>query len=1210
LYIERLHLKGFKSFGASLDLLLSPGFTAIVGPNGSGKSNLLDALRWVLGEAGSQRLRIVKQGDLLFSGSVTLPPASRAEVSLLLRSTPHSGRESAHSPEAGQCVLRRSYSSETGTVLTVDGTRVRLSDLDEVKRLWHLEGDQFAFIGQGEVAEAIHQRPAQRRAHLEVLFGIDQYRKKRNETSQKLVAASEEVLRLGALAAELTHRREEIAPAVEIAQAAKKITDELEEKRRGYYFFRRRLLEEKSAALGEDLRTLREEEALRLRWKELWEAMYTRSIQQCGEQEERVKRLLGDRDELVARREGLRRSCFAGAASIREILSRRRALAEEQKETAARLASLTKESEELKSKEASLHVEHGSRASERELLRKKVRELHEAIDAERRRKDETTNTLASLSGELETLRSRLRSRRSFLETCGADLAASEEALRTLEESHAAASRNLEQLEEREPELVEAHSEIFARCRTTGGTLQSVRKEASALEAALEDLRSAEDSMYPEPVRFLTAASRLGKLSVPVKVAADAFTCPQRVTSGLEAYLGGRQYWVLVKTLAEAGQCIEMLKERRAGRATFLPLERSRPRFPQSRFSLPKSGVVGWAMDLVTVDREWESAVMHLLGDLLVVERYEDGSALVNKGASFPIVSLDGEVFAPSGTVSGGRARSSAGAIERRSRILESEEKLKSLKRRISDLTKTLAEEEALERTRAAEKDEWVLGVREAKKEVEEKRRELELERARRDRLASEHAAGLTEASGWERRAGEIDAEMKALMASAAPSMDRGDLSALPAKLSEVEGICALLEERLSSVRALRERADEELARASERGRALLEDERGASRREQEERERLSLWGKEQYRIFLDLREILGELDNLHGQERALVARSAKISSRSRAAVERAGALRAKADELLRQIGTVSEERQRLIETWEEEYPYDAASAPGPGEGEAIASAVRRLERDLRALGPVDWGALSEDTSLASRVAYLGEQLADVRAAMDELRAIIAETDRHVGVVFTGALDNINVRFDALFRRLFGGGEARLQLLSPPQPGQPDANGEDEAQPEQGESAAAWDRGVEIVARPPGKHLQNLAQLSGGEQTLTAIAYLFASMEVAGVPLAVLDEVDAALDESNLLRFGELAREYACPSEEASNADAEDAGRAASSSAIQLIVMTHRRATMERADILYGVTLAEPGLSKVVGIRVEDWVEPGTDPRGRRAPTAVSLRGRP
>lgn len=1206
MYIERLHLKGFKSFGASLELLLSPGFTAIVGPNGSGKSNLLDALRWALGEAGSQRLRIVKQGDLLFSGSVTLPPASRAEVTLLLRSSMLAGRAEDRARGAAQCILKRSYSPETGTVLTVDGERLRLSDLDEVKRLWHLEGDQFAFIGQGEVAEAIHQRPAQRRAHLEVLFGIDQYRKKRNETSQKLAAASEETLRLGALAAELSNRREEIAPAVEKALAAKKLTDELDDKRRGYYFFRRRLLEEKSALLEDELRALREEETLRLRWKELWEAMYTRSVRRCGEQEERVKRLLGDRDELVARREGLRRSCFACAASIREILTRRRSLGEEQTGVVSRLESLMAESDDLKRKEAALESEHGALAAERELLRRRVRELHEAIDADRRRKHATTNTLAALSGELETLRSRLVSRRSFLESCGADLAVSEESARSMEEALRDASERLLMLEKQEPEVVEAHSDIFARCRTTGGALQSARKEASSLEGALEDLRSAEDSMYPEPVRFLTAADRLGKLPVPVKVAADAFTCPQRVTSALEAYLGGRQYWVLVKTLAEAGRCIDMLKERRAGRATFLPLERSRPRFPQSRFSLPKSGVVGWAMDLVSVDREWEPAVMHLLGDLLVVERYDDGAALVNRGASFPIVSLDGEVFATSGTVSGGRARSSAGAIERRSRIVESEEKLKTLKRRIAELTRALAEEEALERARAAEKDEWARLLRETKKEVEEKRRELEMERSRRDRLANEHATGGAEASAWETRISAIETEMKELMATVVPSAENADVSALPARLKEIEGACVLLEERLSSVRALRERAGEELARSGERRRSLLEEERAASLREQEERRRLSQRGKEQYRIFLELREILGELDRVHGKERALAARSAKVSARSRAAVERAGTLRTKADALVQQRENLAEELRRLIEAWDDEHPYDAALAPGVDEGEAIASAVRRLERDLRALGPVDWGALSEDTSLAARIAFLGEQLSDVRAAMDELRAIIEETDRHVGVVFTGALDNINIRFDALFRRLFGGGEARLQLLAP-QSGSSEGGEEDETAETAGTrgNSAAWDRGVEIVARPPGKHLQNLAQLSGGEQTLTAIAYLFASMEVAGVPLAVLDEVDAALDESNLLRFGELAREYARPSAE----EAFEEGENASGSGIQLVVMTHRRATMERADILYGVTLAEPGLSKVVGIRVEDWVEPGADLKARRAPAVAALRAR-
>ena len=232
---------------------------------------------------------------------------------------------------------------------------------------------------------------------------------------------------------------------------------------------------------------------------------------------------------------------------------------------------------------------------------------------------------------------------------------------------------------------------------------------------------------------------------------------------------------------------------------------------------------------------------------------------------------------------------------------------------------------------------------------------------------------------------------------------------------------------------------------------------------------------------------------------------------------------------------------------------------------------------------MDWGALSEDASLSSRVTFLSGQLADVGSAIEELRAIIAETDRYVASTFSSALDSINLRFDALFRRLFGGGEARLQLAAGPD----EASGQGQA--------SEWDRGVEIVARPPGKHMQYLAQLSGGEQTLTAIAYLFASMEAAGLPLAVLDEVDAALDESNLLRFGELAREYASPSAEGSGG-------------IQLIVMTHRRATMERADILYGVTLDEPGLSKAVGIRVEDWVEPGQE-RQRRLRASAQSGGR-
>ncbi|MCL2767232.1 MAG: chromosome segregation protein SMC, partial [Synergistaceae bacterium] len=238
---------------------------------------------------------------------------------------------------------------------------------------------------------------------------------------------------------------------------------------------------------------------------------------------------------------------------------------------------------------------------------------------------------------------------------------------------------------------------------------------------------------------------------------------------------------------------------------------------------------------------------------------------------------------------------------------------------------------------------------------------------------------------------------------------------------------------------------------------------------------------------------------------------------------------------------------QLNELWEEKYPYDRTLADKIETEKDLTQTMRKLERELKALGTYNLGALSEDEFLLERTDFLSEQLEDVRTARDELTLLIEETDKQVETIFMTALRNIDKRFDELFHRLFGGGEARLQIQ---------------------EADNIWDRGVEIYARPPGKQLHNINQLSGGEQSLTAIAHLFASLEVAGVPLAVLDEVDAALDEYNLIRFASLAKEY--------------------SKTIQLIVMTHRRTTMEQADIIYGVTMVEPGLSRIVGIDIEDY----------------------
>ncbi|MDI9371174.1 MAG: chromosome segregation protein SMC, partial [Synergistota bacterium] len=782
------------------------------------------------------------------------------------------------------------------------------------------------------------------------------------------------------------------------------------------------------------------------------------------------------------------------------------------------------------------------------------------------RRESAAASAASLSGELEALRSRIMAGRSFLSASEADIEEADLAAESARKALESTNERLRLLEKRAPGLVEAHNDILARCRATGGALQSSRRESSALERRLEDLRVEEDSFYPAPVRFLSAATKLGRLPVSMSIAAEAFSCPPKIAPALEAYLGGRQFWILVETLEEAGRCIDMLKERNAGRATFLPLERSRPRSPARRFALPERGVVGWAADLVTADPRWSPAVMHLLGDLFIVEEYSDGAIMVKQGATFPIATLEGEVFSPGGSVSGGRSRAAAGAIERRNRIAAAEESLNVLRSRIEELSLALEKEEALERIRAGERDESSRAIRDAGKGAEEHQAKLDAELARRGRLLESRRAGEEELLEWERLASELEARIDALSPVPEEESEDDDLATLPKELARMESEGALLAERLSSVRALCERSDEEIGRAMERRSALVEEEGASLAREKEEREKLSRRGKEQHALFIELGEIDAEMARTSELGRSLAARAEAVSTRAVKSAERAASFKVRSEAVERRIGEVASDLSALIDANEESFTYDPSRAPRGEEGQAIASSVKRLERELASLGPIDWGALSEGDALDGRVSYLNEQIADVRAAIGELKGIIDETDRYVATVFSEALGSINIRFDSLFRRLFGGGEARLQLSAP--------RGAREDDEESQEAVSAeWDRGVEIVARPPGKHLQYLAQLSGGEQTLTAIAYLFAAMEAAGVPLAVLDEVYAALDESNLLRFGELAREYARPG------------------GMQLVAMTHRRATMERADILYGVTLDEPGLSKVVGIKIDDWVEP-------------------
>lgn len=1132
--IEHLHLKGFKSFGSCCEFSFPAGFTAIVGPNGSGKSNILDGLRWILGEGSPSALRIVRQSDLLFQGSATVPPAKEAEVTLRL-----SGAD-------GTATLRRQYSAEGGAVLQVDGVRIRMQDLDEVKARFMLEGESFAFIGQGEVSEAIHQRPMQRRHHLELLFGIDRYRRRREETNLRLESALSEVQRIETLIRELENRREEIAPEVAVAVEAQGILDNLEVLRRDFYFSRRFALEDRERGLRSQQQSLRAHEDLARQWHGLWRSAVSAAEERLRSQGFDESAFLAREQEFAARRDALRRQAFQTWTRVRAILGERSVLNEERGRLEEEERLLRSERERTRAEEA---LQEARLAELQQALAERLREMEESrasLERERLRRQALRDEHAERALFVSRSEARLRALSAAEEEGRAELA------RLRKERERLAGGNgepeLAHWEERHRTLVETHAAAYAACQKDAAVLQQLRRERTRQDAELDVLKeNTESSLYPEPVRLLLSASRLNRMRSRPEVVAEAFSCPTDIAPALEAYLGGRQYWLLVPTFDEAQEGIELLKQRRAGRVTYLPLERCRPRTPDLRFRLPMNGIVGWAAELIVPRAPWEPALRHLLGDLLVVEGYALGSGLVKDGARFPIVTLEGEVFAPSGTVSGGRMRQSAGAIGRNRQMAEAEERIGELKRRIALVETRLKAGEDEERRLAAERDEAAAAVERARNDRLAAQRTLASLTDSIERAEREGAEAAGEAASLEERLAEARRRIEALDSELSGFGELPDNEENSSVVGGLRSELSLAGERLRGTRAVAERMDREHGTLTARIAEALEELRAGESEERAGREALSRIGRECLSVHRDETELRRKLEEERGRVRRGHLRLERLRGREGKASASLASLGGEIAGTAERLSAVQAERGQLIELWDDKYPYNAAEAGEVEGGRDLTGALRRLERELRALGNYNLGALSEDVSLTERVDFLTEQLEDVRNGVGELRNLIEETDAQVEASFSRAMADIDSRFNALFQRLFAGGEARLTLQ---------------------EEGSVWERGVEIYARPPGKKLQNISQLSGGEQSLTAIAHLFSALEVAKMPLAVLDEVDAALDEYNLIRFADLAKEY--------------------SRSLQLIVMTHRRTTMERADLIYGVTMVEPGLSRIVGIDVEHY----------------------
>lgn len=1182
MYLKRLELFGFKSFAERTALELTPGLIAVVGPNGSGKSNIADAVRWVLGEQSAQKLRGGKMEDVIFSGSESRRGVNVAEVTLVLDNA--DGRLPLDYAEVS--VTRRLYRTGESEYL-LGGLPVRMRDIAELFLDTGLGREAFAIIGQGQIDAILSQRPEDRRALFEEAAGIAKYKQRRKDAERKLAETEENIERVRDV---LDALEKEWRPLQAEAERAERYLAV----RRDYLALERDLivyeieqaLEERDAALrriAEQEAALASAEAEATRLGAERSTLSARLIELEGEIQRQEEALVkaataiekheGELSVLAERARGRSERAFALARRREQVTSARTALSEE-------VAALEAEAEARSN-------DLGAAQREAEALRKELtvdEDPKARLEAEKTRYFDLLAAQTRLDGEVKRLSAALRRAEAARAELRERLVAAEaeqESLRAALSAAEAALASAEALAERRAAEAEAHRR---RAETERQAMEEARRKKARAEerlaGILAEVRAYEAAErtgagFQEGVRAVLKAAEEGRLSGIHGPVLTLFSVPEALTTAIDVVLGPAAMNIVVADEASAHAAIDYLKRGRLGRATFLPLDVLRARANPAEFEALRRempGVLGPASELVESAPAYAVVRRFLLGGVLVVETLDTATAAARRlGYRHRIVTLDGELLHPGGSLTGGSSAKKSGAFTAREQAYAQFRAARraaeaALAEAEAAYAQAAASYEAAVQEASAAAERLVAARRalaEAQAATDAARRQAEDAQAAVDRLSDadrvaeaevqEMQRALEEAAEEARRAqAASDSAYAALKALEAAALERDhDASTKRARLAEVELSVARLEAALAAEQRLLddkraqlaawEAEAEELLREAERlsqedaeDRLRAEEVRAVLAEVRARRDRLS---EDRMRLYAEresVRARVGVVETaLEEQQRTIAALTATLAE-DRLKAERAG------DVLDRHLKHLGEVHERTYEAARED-----ARTLTAAEIDEVRRALREKKAELDAFGTVNVGAVEDAERLGARLAFYRTQLHDLDAAKAKLSRLIEEIDEEMRVRFWEAFQAIRRAYQETFERLFGGGKADLAL-----------EGDD-----------PLTAGIDILAQPPGKKTRRLSLLSGGERALSAIALLFAVLSVRPVPFCVLDEVDAALDDANVGRFARFLQKL--------------------KDETQFIVITHRKGTMTSADVLFGVTMDRGGTSRVYAVELKD-----------------------
>ncbi len=1177
--LESITLHGFKSFGEKTVVKVLPGITGVVGPNGCGKSNISEAVRWALGEQSAKSLRGQRMEDVIFYGSASRKPVGLAEVELMF------GNDGVLSvPWTEVAVARRLYRTGESEYL-LNRNLARLRDILDLFAGTGANPRAYSVMDQDKLNHVLTAKPHERRIFIEEAAGVARYKQQRNETQGKLDAARQNLVRVRDVMDEVKRQLGSLERQAKKAQQYKALQTEKRDLALALAAadWMARVAEGERLA-GEIGRLRDEEQVLRTRsaglaarearQRELLQA----SDHRLADLRQSVQKVQGELERLLERREQM-------GLQLRELAEEAVRVAEELRVTAERRETVLAERDAGHAglAEATRQAEERDRAADD--LAGRLERLRAALAAERDRAEALRLEQARLAAERVDLMRQageLREREAQLgrraERLAQELTEVEAEAGRLHaqrarfvEAHDLAQTELGALEGERRQLAARLEGAARRLAEAEGGLADTRLALAARRSSLEALAELERQRegYGAGVRAVFGEGRASGLAGVVGTVADLLEVPPGMERAIEAALGERVQWVVVERFADARAAVDYLRERSLGAATFLPLEH----LPSPAGTPADESGVRWAAGSVAAPSA--SLVHHLLGPVAIVEHLDRAEALWRRNGVLAIyVTPSGEVLGPTGRLHGGGETPASGVqhslLARKRRLRELDDEVRRLaagEAQAQTAVAALAEEVTAAREHAARLDQAVhtrraqclaseKDLEQAAREHERVQRHLETVRAesRQVELETEETARTLGQLGQRvELAREAEAAHEAAMARSRAAID-----AAQAQEATLGGELTACRVELAGATERVDALGRELQRLGDMERDLAERLEQARRRQGQLHDRRAWLAEERERTDAGARDVAIERDRMEGETRLAAEQHEQLAAELRGLE---GETRGVEGAIGRLISSVHELDLAATECRirREELGQDAWRAYGVDEAglraghdpardlTGVRERVAELEERLAAIGPVNLVADDEYRELDERLTFLRTQHDDLVGSIKDLEKALRGMTRSAQERFAQAFEEINRHFQGIFERLFEGGRAELRLVEAEEGGDP------------------LDTGVDLMAQPRGKRLQSVTLLSGGERALTGLALLFAIFYFRPSPFCVLDEVDAPLDDANIHRFLKVLREL--------------------TSQTQFLVITHNRKTMEAADVLYGVTMEEPGLSKLVSVNL-------------------------